>query len=74
MLQCLNAFYERRLPFVVVHSHSEARRCPLAEMHSYSTRANNVLSFAVSVWCVLCAMATASGESQPVARSHPSDA
>lgn len=31
-------------------------------MHSYSVRANNVLSFAVSVWMVLCAMATASGE------------
>ena len=33
-----------------------------AEMHSYSVRVNNVLSFAVSVWMVLCAMATASGE------------
>ena len=65
----------RRRPFVVVHSHSEARRCSLAEMHSYSTRANNVLSFAVSVWCVLCAMATASGESPHESREvTPPDA
>ena len=44
-------------------AHSVPRRSHArAEMHSYSVRVNNVLSFAVSVWMVLCAMATASGE------------
>ena len=58
----------RRAGFRFVTSHHT--RAPLgtaplarrAEMHSYSVRVNNVLSFAVSVWMVLCAMATASGE------------